>query len=265
MKYRLIAFDLDGTLTNPEGIVPDDARLAVQHAIAKGIRVTLATGRMYRPSARFARELGIAEPIICYQGALIAEPAGHRVLWHKPLPLSLARQAIETVRAMGVQTIVYVDDELYVERATERVELYAQRNGVKLNVVGDLVAAIEEQPTKIAAWGEPPEIDALAARLNAHFGSTLLVTKTFPTFCELGHPESGKGNALKYLAGLLGIGQGETVAVGNGPNDVDMLEWAGVGIAIGTAPTEVSAVADWVVDLQAGESLVQMVDRIVET
>lgn len=271
MKYRLIAFDLDGTLTNSEGVVPEDAKLAVHRAMAWGMKVTLATGRMYRPSARFAQELGIGEPIICYQGALIAEPARQRSLWHKPLPLPLAHRAIQQLRPMGVQVIVYVDDELYVEEPTERAERYAQRNGVKLNLVADLIAGIGQRPTKIAVWGEPSKIDQVVARLQSHFGSTLLLTKTFPTFCELGHPESGKGNALRYLAGLLGIGQAETVAVGNGPNDVDMLEWAGMGIAVATAsfngrtaPGEVVAVADWVIDPQAGESLSRMVDRLLE-
>ena len=136
MKYRLIAFDLDGTLANSDGVVPDDAKAAVQRAIASGMIVTLATGRMYRPSARFASELGIRQPIICYQGALIAEPAGPLVLWHKPLPLPLACEAIEQVRE-DVETLVYIDDELYVKAPTERVERYAQRNGVKLNRVAD--------------------------------------------------------------------------------------------------------------------------------
>ncbi len=264
MKYRLIAFDLDGTLINSEGVVPDDTKKAVQRAIARGVRVTLATGRMYQSSARFARELGIAEPIICYQGALIAEPVGQKVLWHKPLPLPLAHQVIEQVRRMDVHINVYVDGELYVEEHTDRMEHYAQRNGVKLNVVGDLIACLQQQPTKVAAWGEPPQIDTAVAELTSRFGSTLLITKTFPTFCELGSPESGKGNALKHLAGLLGISRQETVAVGDGPNDVDMLEWAGLAIAVATAPREVLAVAHWVADLQIKESLDQLVDRLLE-
>ena len=122
---------------------------------------------------------------------------------------------------------------------------------------------MSKPPTKISIWGEPPNIDAAAARLTASFGPALLVTKTFPTFCELGHPGSGKGNALKHLAGLLGIGQAQTVAVGNGPNDVDMLEWAGLGIAVAATPQEVIAAADWVIDPQSGDSLSQVVDRLV--
>jgi HAD superfamily hydrolase (TIGR01484 family) len=80
LKYKLIAIDLDGTVINQEGKVIPSARAAVQNAIAAGIKVTLATGRMYRPSNRFAQELGLSDPLICYQGALIREPDDKDIL-----------------------------------------------------------------------------------------------------------------------------------------------------------------------------------------
>ena len=264
MKYRLIAIDLDGTLVNQEGVILSSSRKAIRRAIDCGVKVILATGRMYQPSTRFAQELGVSTPIICYQGALIREPYSGSVLWHKPLPVPTARRVIKQVRQVGVQLYVYVDDQIYVEEITERGQWYAQRNGVELNLVKDLVTFLERQPTVIVAWGEAVEIDRLSIRLDVDFGPSLLVTKSYPTFCEIGHPASGKGNALKYLAKLLGIKQSQTVAIGNGPNDISMLKWAGLGVVIGTAPEEVTAAANRVVNTETGDSFAEAMEQLLD-
>ncbi len=230
MKYRLIAIDLDGTVINQESAIIPSARKAIQRAIDRGIKVTLATGRMYKPSDCFAQELGISAPLICYQGALIREPGNGNILWHKPLPVSIARRVIEAIRQMDIHQYVYVDDEMYVEEVIEKDIWYSERNGVQLNRVEDLVKFLKKQPTEIAARDESAKLDRMIAHLNNNFDSSLNVTKVHSSFCEIGHADSGKGNALKYLAKLLGIEQSQTVAIGDGPNDISMLKWAGLGI-----------------------------------
>lgn len=264
MKYRLIAIDLDGTLVNQEGIILPSSKKAIRRAIDNGIKVALATGRMYRPSTRFAQELGISTPIICYQGALIREPYDKNVLWHKPLSVPTAREVIKQVRQIGAHLYVYINDEIYVEETTERALLYAQRNGVELNLVEDLLDCLKREPTEIVAWGEPVELDRLVACLDTDFGPSLLVTKSYPTFCEIGHPASGKGNALKYLAKLLGIEQSQTVAIGDGPNDISMLKWAGLGVVIGTAAGEVTAAADWVVGTEIEDRFAGVIEKLLD-
>lgn len=264
MKYRLLAIDLDGTLLNREGVILSSSKKAIRHAVDSGLKVTLATGRMYRPSTRFAQELDISTPIICYQGALIREPRNKNVLRHKPLSVATARKVIEQVRQIGAKLYVYIDDEIYVDEITERGLRYAQRNGVELNLVKDLAFFLEKPPTVLVAWGEAAEIDSVISRLDTDFGTSLLVTKSYPTFCEIGHPASGKGNALKYLTKLLGIEQNQTVAIGNGPNDISMFEWAGLGIVIGTAPAEVNAAADWVVGTETEDSFAEVIERLID-
>lgn len=264
VKYRLIAIDLDGTLVNREGDILSSSKKAIQRAIDSGMKVALATGRMYRPSTRFAQELQLSTPIICYQGALIREPYSRNVLWHKPLSVPTARGVIEQARQTGVQLLVYIDDEVYVEEITQRGLWYAQRNGVALHLVKGLATFLERQPTVIVAWGESAGIDRLITRLDADFGSSLLVTKSYPSFCEIGHPASGKGNALKYLAKRLGIKRSQTVAIGDGPNDISMLKWAGLGIVIGAAPEEVTAAADWVVDTETEDSFAEVVEKLLD-
>lgn len=91
----------------------------------------------------------------------------------------------------------------------------------------------------------------------------MLVTKSYPHFCEIGNPASGKGNALKYLVKILGVEQSQTIAIGDSPNDISMLKWAGLGVAISTAPSEVINVADFVFDAESGDGLVQLMERLL--
>lgn len=263
MKYRLIAIDLDGTVLDKEGVIIPSAKEAIQRVLAKGVNVTLATGRMYQPSNRFAEELGISLPLICYQGAMIREPGYGQVLWHKPLSLPMARKVITEIRQLGVHQYVYVDDGMYVEELREKDIWYAKRNYIELNLVNDLTVLLKKRPTEITVRGEPAEIERLMSRFNVCFGSGVIVNKVHASFCEIAHPKSGKDNALKYLANLLGIPQRQTVAIGDGPNDISMLKWAGLGIVIGNAPDEVKQAADCVIDTGAQDGFAEVITKLL--
>ncbi|MCD6568285.1 MAG: HAD family phosphatase [Dehalococcoidia bacterium] len=264
MKYKLIAVDLDGTIVHQDGDISAGDREAIQHALGAGMMVTLATGRMYRPSARFARELGIRIPLICYQGSLIKDAWDGKELWHKLLPLQIAREVIRRIRRANLLPYFYLDDELYLDEVTERVKEYAQRNGVGFSLVDDIIASLKKKPTEIVAIGEPENVARLVLQLEAEFSSSLLVTKSYSTFCEIGHPQSGKGKALEHLARYLGVKQSQTVAIGDGINDIGMLRWAGLGIVIDSnSPRQVIDAADWVVDKEKGDSFPQVMEKLL--
>ncbi len=263
MKYRLIAIDLDGTVLDKGGDIIPSAREAIREAMDRNVVVTLATGRMYQPSNRFARELGITAPLICYQGAMIRQPNDGDVLWHKPLPSPLALQVVTEMRRVGLHKYVYIDGEMYVEEIHEKDQWYSERNYVQLNLVEDLAALLAQEPTEVAARGEPEQIDRLVARLDRSLGAAVIVNKVHSAFCEIAHPDSGKGNALKFLAGQLGIRRDQVAAVGDGPNDISMLSWAGLGIVVGDAPDEVKRAADRVIDHGSEDSFAEAIAQLL--
>lgn len=265
MKYQLIAIDLDGTVLGKDGAIIAGAREVVQNLLARGVAVTLATGRMYQPSNRFAAELNISAPLICYQGALIREPDDGDVLWHKPLPLPLARTVISELRKEGVHQYAYVDGSIYVEEKREDDLRYAGNNGATLHLVADLTLLPDGPPTEIAARGTPEEIDRVLARIRTCCGTEVIVNKVHSSFCEIAHAGSGKGNALEFLARRLGVPQSRTVAIGDSPNDVSMLKWAGLGIVVGDAPDEVRAAADWVIDNGAQDDFCEAIARLLQS
>lgn len=264
MKYRLIAFDMDGTLLDKDGGVPPSSAKAVQQAMSMGIKVTLATGRMFRSAARCAQQLNISIPIICYQGSLVADPWSGQILQHIPMSMSVAKEAIEVARQLPVHLNLYIEDELYVEEITDGIQRYAERIKTEPHLVPNLVACMEKEPTKLLVWGQPAAIDRAYPILNDKLESRCLITRSYPALCEIGHPAAGKGSALKFLSSVLGVKQSETVAVGDVPNDVDMLEWAGLGVVVETAPEEVKARADWVIQISPEHGLAELVSRLLD-
>jgi len=253
---------MDGTLLNRDGAIPPATVSAIKQAMAQGIQVTLATGRMFRSAASCARLLGITIPIISYQGSMVADPFSGDILQHFPMPIPVVKEAIDLARQASVHLNVYIDDELYVEEVTDGLKRYAQRNGVEPHLVPDLVSCLTKDPTKLMVWGEPAELDKIYPILKDNLSSRCLITRSYPTLCEVGHGDTGKGNALKFLTDLLEVEQRETVAVGDGFNDIDMIEWAGLGVVIDTAPDEVKAMADWVVKISPEDGLAELVTRI---
>ncbi len=244
MGYRLIALDIDGTIRSDGYPISDRTRKTVAKVRAAGADVTVATGRMFRSAVRASAELGLTAPIASFQGAHVADPSTGEVLWHRPLTVAQAVVALEALQPWAVEVVAYHGEEVYVDRLSPWVEGYGNRNQTKINLVDDLRSAAEMEFTRLVVVGRDEQIKRLEADFRGRFDSTLYVTRSLPHFCEILHPSGGKEQALAWMCNYLGISQDETIAFGNGYNDIQMLEWAGLGVAIGGAVPEALAVAD---------------------
>jgi len=238
------ACDLDRTLLPETLVLGQRTRSAIHAARAAGIHVVIVTGRMFQSARPYALELGIDDPVVCYQGAVVAEPASGRFLRHIPIPLELARETIAAVEAEGFHLNCYVDDQLYVAEETPESERYARFQNLVVHPVGDLLAWLQEPPTKLVAVDEPEKLDRLEANMKQRFAGRLYISKSLPYFLEFANPEVTKGSGLEFLAEHLGFSAENTVAFGDGENDLELLEWAAFGIAVEDAHERLLAIAD---------------------
>ena len=235
-------------------------RAAIAAVRASGARVIVATGRMFRSTRPYLTEAGLDDPVVCYQGAVVADPITGEFLRHVPIPLEPAREVIAAVQAEGYPLNCYVDDELYVAKHTSASNSYASFQSLEVHEVGDLLAWLSEPPTKLVAVGDPVELDGLRERMLERFRGRLFISKSLPYFLEFASPEVTKGSGLAFLAERLGFSREETVAFGDGENDVELLEWAGYGVAVGNAHERVLAVADFVCPPVEEEGVAQMIE-----
>jgi Cof subfamily protein (haloacid dehalogenase superfamily) len=238
---HLLALDLDGTLFGDDLVISPRVRKAIKDAQAAGVTVAIATGRMFRSARQIAADLEISGPIICYQGAMVADTRTGEVLLHRTIPLDLALSVIDDTKRLDLHLNLYMDDELYVEARNRHAEFYAHINmGLPMNEVGGLRNWLNErkgkEPTKLVIVTDAPQTDNILTYFTERYGELLQVTKSHARFTEFTNKLSSKGDALQFLAERLGIKQESVMAVGDGLNDLSMIAWAGLGVAMHACP-----------------------------
>ena len=230
-----------------------------------GIAAIVATGRMFASARPYALQLGVTAPVICYQGALVADPRTGEWLLHRPMDVALAHEVIEAVDAAGFHMNVYVDDELYVEELNEEAVTYATHARLEAHAVGDLLAWLDRPTTKIVVVGEPEPLDRLQDELRARFDSRAFIAKSLPIFLELALPGVSKGSALEFVCQRLGIDPAAVVAFGDGANDVELLEAAGLGVAVADADAALKPIAGWTVPSVDDDGVAGFLDALVDS
>ncbi len=238
-------------------------RAAIRAAREAGLHVVVVTGRMFRSVRPYLEEAGLDDPAVCYQGAVVADPVTGAFLLHVPIPLELAREAIAAVEEEGFGLNCYVDDGLYVADVTPEARQYADFQHLELRTVGPLLDWLDRPPTKLVVIEDPEVLDGLEARLKEQFPDRLYISKSLPYFLELAHPEVTKASGLAFLAERLGFTAPETVAFGDGENDVELLEWAGYGVAVANAHDRVLALAGFVCPSVDEEGVAQTIEAFL--
>jgi Cof subfamily protein (haloacid dehalogenase superfamily) len=253
LDIKLLVLDIDGTIAGQSNEIREPVKQAIRRAMAKGIRVAIATGRMYCSALRFHQEIGSNLPLLAYQGAWIQDPATEKIYQHLPLSCAMAEQLLDYFETEPLRSLLsvhfYINDQLYVRAITPETKLYAQRSGIVPTAVGDLRQALTSQPTKVLALCEDRAIiDQLLGSLRQQYTpAELYLTKSVATFFEATHPDANKGTGVRYLAEtILGLAAHNVMAIGDNFNDLEMLQYAGLGVAMGNAPREVQAIANWV-------------------
>jgi Cof subfamily protein (haloacid dehalogenase superfamily) len=263
-KIEAVACDLDRTLIAGDLVIRPRSLAAIAAVRAAGIRFVIATGRMVQSALPYAHAAGLDEPLVCYQGAGVADPTDGRFLLHEPVPVDVARELIAAVEEEEFALNVYVGDELYVARVTPESESYAGFQNLVLHEVGDLGAWLSEPPTKLVAIGDRVLLDGLAARLRQRFADRLFIAKSLPHFLEFARQGVSKGSGLRFVADRLGFQVERTIAIGDGENDRELLEVAGYAVAVADAHAGLIAIADLVCPPADEEGVAQVLEGILE-
>ena len=262
LPIRLIALDIDGTLVGPDFRISERTRIAIAEAVRRGVRVSLATGRMASSAALYANQLGIVEPIVAHQGAAIrAMPTRRqravvdgqawrarvgRLLHHEPMPAAVVREAIAWCRAHGLEPHVNNLERIVAWSGDPSFDDYSGYLGPGASVVDDLEAAITHPMSKVISVGLPPRPMELIEEARRDFAGRADATVSHPRFLEFVAPGVSKGGAVAWLAHRAGIPHAQVMAIGDALNDLEMIADAGHGGAMASAPEAVRRAARYV-------------------
>jgi Cof subfamily protein (haloacid dehalogenase superfamily) len=235
---------------------------ALRDARDAGLHVIVVTGRMVQSVRRFLEPAELGEPVICYQGAVVADAEGNW-LRHEPIPLELAKEALAALQQEGYDPNVYIDDELYVSHLSQAASDYAGFQDIRIHEVGDTLDWLSEPPTKLVCVGDPDALDGVEVRAKERFADRLYISKSLPYFLEFAQAGVTKGAGLDFLSEHLGFTRERTIAFGDGENDVELVEWPAYGVAVENAHERVKAVARWTCPPAAEEGVAQVIEALL--
>jgi hypothetical protein len=279
LPIRLLALDIDGTITGHDFQLSDRIVAAIRGAVERGVRVSLATGRTPSSAVTYANRIGLTEPIIGHQGALVrAMPARReawnperqryrgrvgRILHHEALAPDVVAEVLEWCADHGLDPHMNDKERFIVWEGDPRFEDYSAFLGPAAVVVPDLVTAAVHPMSKVISSGEPPLPMELYPVARAHFAGRADATLSHPRFLEFVAPGVSKGRAVAWLAHRAGIPLSQVMTIGDAFNDLEMLGDAGHGTAMASAPAEVRLAARYIAPPVEEDGSAQIIEQLI--
>ncbi len=250
MSIQLVAIDLDGTLLNSDKQITETTEAILRDVReTHGVRIVLASARPPRSTLGYYKQLKLATPMINYNGALVYHPRRREVLLHKPLPLEVARQVVAIARETFEQVLITA--EILDRSCTDRFDpAYSTETDKTFspNVIGPVSTWLDRPVTKLLLLGPQQQLAQIGLRLDERLAGEISAVQTEQDLLQIMRAGAGKAAALRAVAEAMRVGAAQVLAIGDNANDVGMLRWAGVGVAVAGASLEASAAGDGVAD-----------------
>lgn len=252
MSYRLLVVDVDGTLVDRNGAISAEDERAIGRAVASGVKVSLSTGRVVKACRGIIGRLSLDGYHIFFDGALVSDPAQSREVYSQPLKKEVVRRAVEFSRANDIYLELYSRDHFFAERENWSDDIHRRFFRVEPTLVDFGGIWERERIIKAELVVHSPEEAAKARSFQKEFSGSLRFSiarsPAYPgiDFINIIDPGVSKGKALMALASFMGVEIGEVIAIGDGLNDISLLETAGLAVAMGNAFPKVKKVADFV-------------------
>ena len=252
LRFDLGAFDLDGTLLRRDLEITGRTLAAIENLRRHGMRLVVATGRRYESAVEHAEKLGFGggDPVVCYGGSMVRRMDGETLL-HRTLPKELGLEVLEWAAERGLHARVFVNGRVITSPNSPAALRFSKRleepGIVVVDSPAEWLAGAEEDPTKLVIVDHPDDVPGWLEEAQEAFRGRLFVTRSLPHYVEVGGLEGTKSTALEFLCERWGIDPGRVLAFGDADNDVDMLRFAGCGVAVGPMTDGVREAADEVV------------------
>jgi len=267
--FKMLCLDIDGTLLNSNHLITDATKQAIRQTVMSNhTYVVLVSARMPKGIRLLLKELQIDMPFVCYSGGLIVKSAqDSTILFNRTMSTTLTEQVIHAAQSIDVQCSLYKDDEWLVERTDEYTRQESEITGT-IPIVIDFPPLLHDWaesnnvgPNKILCIGREYEIERLETKLNHQLGHHLSIYRSKPNYLEIMDKHASKKAGISYLQEIYRIKASQVIAIGDNFNDIDMIEHAGLGVAMRNAPDEVKKYADEVTESNDEEGVARIIHK----
>lgn len=269
LPFDLGVFDLDGTVLRRDLRITARTINSIQRLRERGMRLVVATGRHFESAREHAYRLGFGEedPMICYGGSMVRRLGGETLL-HRTVPRGLAIEVVEWAANRGLHARIFLDGRIVTSPRTPPSDTYiraADESGLTVvESLSDFLASAEEEPIKLVYVDEPDDVGGWLEDARSAFSGRLFVTRSLPHYVEVGSLEGMKSRGLEFVCEMWGIDPARALAFGDADNDLDMLRFAGRGVAVGGMTGEVREAADVVAPPVNEDGVARYLESLLE-
>jgi len=261
MGYKIIAADMDGTLLNSAGKITENTKQTIKRAIDAGVIYVTATGRSMR-GVEFVNDLFDKDlPFILFNGACVMMGKTRKVFFNVFMDFDLAAEVFSLGSQRGYAVVIWTEKGLYTTTEGPDIKRYYLQYGIEMRIIKNLEDLRGENIFKLFWIGPPEEHIINQAQMNDHFAERLNCHTSQPNFLEFVSPDASKGSALEAIGKLMGVDRSEIIAVGDGYNDISMLKYAGLGVAMGNAPDDIKALCGHVTSTNDEEGVAAVLEE----
>lgn len=265
--YKLIALDMDGTLLRSDGTISERTQAAIRAAHQQGVQVVLASGRPFEGIERYLEQLGLTSEkdfALNYNGAVLTNVGTREIIRSNLLTGKDIREVYAFSQQVGVNTHAFSTElGLITPKASKYTEHERDMNGIPMNIVDFAALPVDHPVIKIMLVDEPDVLQQGVDQLPTSYYDRFTVVRSAPFFLEVLNKSSDKGTGVAGLAQHLGIRQDEVICVGDAGNDLHMIDYAGLGVAMGNAFAEVKAIADYITTSNNDDGVAHVIEKFI--
>lgn len=266
MTYKMIVLDLDDTLLRDDHSISEVTKQALMDAQNLGVKVVLASGRPTFGMKQIAEELKLAEfgsYLISFNGGKIYNCRNYEELFSSTISPESVRSLYEISRRENVYIHTYIGDAIITDTENEYTTIESEITGLPIKRVNNFPDVINEPVVKVLMCDEPERLKGIELKLQEELKEEFSVMRSKPFFLEFTERDVTKGTSLQYLIQTWGIKREEVIAIGDSYNDVEMIKFAGLGVAMGNAPDDIKDLADYVTDTNMNDGVAKVVEKFI--
>lgn len=270
MKYKLVAIDMDGTLLNSRNQVSKRTKIAIREAMDRGVYILLSTGRILKSATKYSEELGLKNPMITCNGAIIVDE-NNKIIYERPMEREIVREIIDLLDKKDIYYHFYDKEKFYSRERVEEVLKFYNESGntfkIDLETFSSKDEIFNDKDIKTYKFifidEDKNKLNKLRDELDRLEG--VETSSSWVNNIEAMANGVSKGSSLKILCDKLDIGLEEVIAIGDGENDLSMLNLAGLSVAMGNAGKLVKESSHIVTDTNDNDGVAKIIEKYILT
>lgn len=264
--YKLIAVDMDGTLLNDNKEISYRCQKAIYKLRARGKRIVIATGRPLNGVMRYLEKLDLFDEndyVVAFNGALVQSTKTKEIIFNKPLSMDAYKELYKISQQLGVNIHALTEQSVLTPKNNPYTEIEARIN--QIPIIEGAVEDIDEATVivKVMFIDDPEKLDTIIPKIPSHIKDKYTILRSAPYFLEFMEKTVNKGAGVSAIANQLGFDSNEVICVGDAGNDLDMIRYAGLGVAMGNAVDDVKSEADYITHTNEEDGVAHVIEKFM--